>query len=96
MTEQAAILPFSQVGGLYERMEPSPIYDDWADWMRAGSYAEKTIQERPQLIARLEAHIRKPALAASTRDLTKFLAQPWQPATRQAHQSTLRAFYRWA
>lgn len=81
-------------------METSPFLipshlDEWSDWMRAGGYARRTIIDRPATIAQLERHLGKDARDATSRDLMKWLAQPWQPATRQAYTHTLRAFYRW-
>lgn len=74
---------------------PPDLLDDWVSWMVAASYAERTIQDRPAIIRQLEARIGKPACAASTRDLQKWLATPWRPSTRQTYVFALRAFYRW-
>ena len=71
------------------------LLEEWADWMIAASYAERTINDRPAIIRQLEARISKPAIAATTRDLQKWLATPWRPSTRQTYVFALRAFYGW-
>lgn len=73
------------------------VLEEWSDWMRAAGLAPKTVHERPQLIARLESYLGRPATTATTRDLLKFLgAQNWGQSTRHTHQTTLKAFYGWA
>ena len=76
-------------------LAPPDLLDEWASWMIAASYSERTIKDRPAIIRQLEARIDKPACAATTRDLQKWLATPWQPSTRQTYVFALRAYYRW-
>ena len=71
------------------------LLEEWADWMIAASYAERTIKDRPAIIRQLENRLGKPAITASTRDLQKWLATPWRPSTRQTYVFALRAFYSW-
>lgn len=71
------------------------LLEDWVAWMAAASYSQRTMHDRASIIRQLEDRISKPAIAASTRDLQKWLATPWRPSTRQTYLFALRAFYSW-
>lgn len=67
--------------------------DEWATWMRARSYSERTVRERRFLILRL-GRTYDPA-AMTTREVLKFLAGRFSPGTRATYHGGMASWFCW-
>lgn len=75
----------------------SSVLLQWRAFMVAGGLGSRTIAERLRTVARIEADIACPLLAADSFALADWLARgDVGPATRAAWHSILSAFYKWA
>ncbi len=68
----------------------------YGEWCRAAGYAENTMTDRHELLARVE-HDLGNLLRATPAQLTKWLAQgTWTPQTRATYYGHLHGYYLWA
>ena len=72
-----------------------PLPEQWALTMKAAGLSRRTITDRTQLLARVSRQTRKPPEASTGAELTRFLAAPVSPGTRQTYHSTLKSWHRW-
>ena len=68
----------------------------YAEWCRAGSYADTTIQDRQELLTRVESDIGE-LWKASPAKLAGWLARPgWSAQTRATYFNHLHGYFIWA
>jgi integrase/recombinase XerD len=67
----------------------------WARWMRAEGLAERTVSERPRVVARAASATGCCPTAFTDEALVEYLADLPTAATKQTYFGALRAWHRW-